>query len=161
MEKIEEDFDFENVYNDLKKDYKLPDFLKMCEEFDIEKIIDKESRFLLREIRRIMAEKTSAYLHLFETLINPSQSSVFVFSILKDIPNQDKEKMRGIYKELAKIQIKIMKLDSFYNEDQEAIFILKTFNIWQNIKGKILNIINKFEVNFENETPVKKSSYFD
>ena len=76
------DFDLKKAYLDLQQDHTLPEFTKLAEDFDIEKIQDKETSFLLREIRRAINEKITAYIHLFENLINPNAPPMFIFSIL-------------------------------------------------------------------------------
>jgi hypothetical protein len=157
----EDEFDLELEYKKLKEKYPLPNFEKICEDFDIEKVGDKESKFLLREIRRAMNEKISAYLHLFENLINPVSPPIFVFSILRGTSNSDKESMKEIYKILSKTQLEIMKLDTIYAEKEEAKFVIEVFGIWQKLKPAIINLVKTFESNFEKDDSSKKSSYFD
>ena len=106
----DEDFNLIADYDKLKQKYKLPEFDKLAEDFDIEKITEKESSFLIREIRRAINEKLSAYMHLFETFLNPTATPMFVFSILRGINEDDKGKIKDIYKTLSKLQIKVMKL---------------------------------------------------
>ena len=158
MEK--DDFDFEAAYNELAQEHSLPEFQKIAEDFDIEKIQDKESIFLIREVRRTINEKISAYLHLFETLINPTAPPMFVFSIIRNMSETDKETIRKIYKALSRTQIEIMKLDTIYNEKQEAKFINETFIIWQEFKPTIMKLIENLETNFETDDTAKKRSYF-
>jgi len=155
-----EDFDFESEYNELKQKHSLPEFERLAEDFDIEKITEKESSFLIREIRRIINEKLSAYLHLFETLINPTAPPMFIFSTLRGINEDDKEQIKNIYKKLSKFQIKVMKLDTIYSEESEAIFIKKSFEEWQGLKKIIYNIIEKLDENIEKEDDSKKRGYF-
>ena len=81
MESDKDIQEIEKEYNPLKEKYNLPEFKKLAEDFDIEKVVEKETSFLLREIRRAIAEKISAYLHLFETLVNPASPPVFVFNL--------------------------------------------------------------------------------
>ncbi|MBT7101942.1 hypothetical protein HN935_00335 [archaeon] len=158
MEK--DDFDFEAVYNELAQKHSLPEFQKIAEDFDIEKIQDKESMFLVREIRRTINEKIAAYLHLFETLINPSSPPMFVFSIIRNMSETDKETIKKIYKALSRTQIEIMKLDTIYNEKEEAKFINEAFIIWQEFKPTIMKLIENLETNFETDDISKKRSYF-
>jgi hypothetical protein len=158
MEKDE--LDFQSLYNELAQKHSLPEFQKIAEDFDIEKIQDKESTFLIREVRRSINEKIAAYLHLFETLINPSAPPMFVFSILRNISSQDKETIKKIYKALSRTQIEIMKLDTIYNEKQEAKFINETFIIWQEFKPTIMKVIESLETSFEIDDTSKKRSYF-
>jgi hypothetical protein len=158
MEKDE--FNFEQVYNELAQKHGLPEFEKIAQDFDIEKIQDKESTFLIREIRRSINEKIAAYLHLFETLINPSSPPMFVFSIIRNISEKDKETIKQIYKALSRTQIEIMKLDTIYNEKEEAKFINETFIIWQEFKPTIMKVIESLEASFETDDAAKKRSYF-
>jgi hypothetical protein len=156
-----EEFDFEAAYNELKEKHDLPEFRKLAEDFDIEKITDKESIFLIREIRRTIGEKISAYSHLFETLINPSSPPMFIFSALRGINGEDKEKIKEIYKKMSKFQIEIMKLDTIYSEEGEVEFVKKSFNQWQELKKEIYAIIEKFDENIAKSDNSKKRSYFD
>lgn len=157
----DEKINLEEVYNELAEKYSLPDYEKIAEDFDIEKIQDKESTFLIREVRRAMNEKIAAYIHLFENLINPTSTPMFVFSILRNISTEDKEIIKKIYKALARTQIDIMKLDTIYKEKEEAKFINETFIIWQEFKPTIYKLVERFESSFDEDDSTKKRSYFD
>ena len=156
-----EEFDIELEYTELAKKHNLPGFKEMSQDFDIGKISEKEKTFLAREIRRAINEKISAYIHLFETLINPNAPPMFVFSILKNTSQKDKDLLREIYKKLSKTQIEIMKLDTIYKEEAEIGFINKIFNMWQELKPQIYNLIENLESGFEQNDTSKKISYFD
>ncbi len=158
---METQLDLKKEYELLKIQYSLPEFEAITQDFDIEKLYDKETLFLAREIRRIINEKITAYTHLFETLINPANPPIFVFQILKNVSTRDKEIMQFLYKTLSKIQLKTMKLDTTYSEKNEIDFINNTFEIWQDIKPKIYGLFESFEKNFENGNISKKQSYFD
>ncbi|NPE26846.1 hypothetical protein HNV12_02480 [Methanococcoides sp. SA1] len=152
---------FEEDYTNLAKQYNLPDFERLSQDFDIEKISDKETGYLAREIRRTINEKISAYIHLFETLINPQSPPMFVFKILKNMSKKEKEQIQEFYKILSKTQIEIMKLDTIYSEESEAAFIKHSFQTWQEMKSKINKLFESFETNFENGDTSKERSYFD
>jgi hypothetical protein len=47
-------------------------------------------------------EKLSAYLQLFETFMNPSSPPVFVFGVLRNVSDDDKDLIKKIYKDLTK-----------------------------------------------------------
>ena len=158
MEK--EEINFEETYNELAQKHSLPEFEKIAEDFDIEKIQDKESIFLIREVRRAINEKIAAYIHLFETLINPSAPPMFVFSILRNISQEDKETIKKIYKAISRTQIEVMKLDTVYKEEEEIKFINETFIIWQELKPIIYKLIERFESSFDEDDTSKKRSYF-
>ncbi len=155
-----EEINFEEKYNELAQKHSLPEFEKIAEDFDIEKIQDKESIFLIREVRRAINEKIAAYIHLFETLINPSAPPMFVFSILRNISQEDKETIKKIYKAISRTQIEVMKLDTVYKEEEEIKFINETFIIWQELKPIIYKLIERFESSFDEDDTSKKRSYF-
>ena len=156
-----DEINFEETYSELAQKHKLPEFKKIAEDFDIEKIQDKESILLVREVRRAINEKISAYIHLFETLINPSTPPMFVFSILRNISTEDKETIKKIYKALSRTQIEVMKLDTVYKEEEEIKFINETFIVWQELKQTIYKLIERFESSFDEDDTSKKRSYFD
>lgn len=147
-------------FEELREKFNLPNLESLGEDFDIEKSFEKESSFLLREMRRIMTEKTSSVLHLFENLINPSSPPIFIFSGLKKLNEEDKKKIKNIYKILAKIQIKSMKCDSIYSENSEAELIKNVFDEWKKIKQDIFSILEKFEFALEEENNSSNKSYF-
>jgi len=142
-----------------KHTYSLPDFSKFAEDFDIEKAGDKETDFIIREIRRIVIEKVSAYIHLFETILNPSSGSLLIFSVIKNLDHDDKKDIRDLYKKLASMEITAMKLDTIYNENAEADFIIKTYNDWQEIKLKINKIFEKFDKELDINGSTSSSCY--
>jgi len=160
MEENEKEFDFEKAYDELKQKHNFPEFKELAQDFDIEKIQDKESIFLIREIRRSINEKISAYIHLLENLINPNAPPMFVFSILRNISPKDKETIKEVYKTLSKTQLETMKLDTIYNEEQEVKFINDIFKTWQELKPTIHKLIETFETNFETDDTSKERSYF-
>jgi hypothetical protein len=153
--------DFESEYAALKEQYGLPDFTALAEGFDIEKRAEKDSSFLAREIRRAIAEKLSAYLQLFEMLINPTSPPLFVFSILKNVKDEHRIEIRAMYKKLAELQVVIMRLDTVYSEKEEVEFIKKAFSQWQELKGKVLDIVDLFDGSFENGDGTRTRDYLN
>lgn len=149
-------------YDSLKTKYSLPDFEELIIEFDIEKIAEKEkeSSLVLREVRRGINEKISAYMHLFETFMNPSSGPVFVFSMLKNIADSDKKKIKEIYQRLAKIEIGVFKLDTIYSEENEAKFIKSIAGEWAALKKEIYTLIEKLDEEFSIVEDKVSKGYF-
>ena len=147
-------------YKKIESKFSLPPFEKLLEDFDMEKLSEKEEGLLVRDVRRIVVEKISAYLHLFEMLINPSSPPMFVFAFLKNLSEQDKKEIKEIYKELSKLQIITIKLDTIYDEKKEVEFIKKSNSVWQGIKKKIYTLVETFEKEFEKNAETKEKSYF-
>ena len=153
--------------NKLKKDYEalrakygLPEYSRLVEDFNIERASDVETDYTIREIRKFMADKIFNYLRSVEALLNPSNVPMYVFSMVKTIGTDDKKKLSDIYKELAKMEIKIMQLDLNFSEKMEADFIKESFNLWQSIKKDLLEITNKITKNWDTKSEEGRRDYF-
>lgn len=148
-------------YDTLREKYALPDFKILEEDFDIEKAAEKEreANFILRDVRKAMNEKLSAYLRLFESFTSPSNGPSFVFLLLKSLKEDEILKIKEIYKKLAKIQITALKLDTVYSEKAEAEFIKNSVEEWVGLKGEIYNLICGFEKNFDTSSVNGSKSY--
>ncbi|MFA5060834.1 MAG: hypothetical protein WC494_00775 [Candidatus Pacearchaeota archaeon] len=158
MEK--DDFDLKEEYEKTRKKYNLPAYEDLASNFDIEKIGEKESSYVLRDIRRIIVEKISAYMHFFEGLINPSSSSLFVLSMIKKVNKEIQEKVNKDYKVFSKFQIKSMKLDTIYDESSEADFIKEFYDKWQEMKKGIYELIENLGEDIDNGKEERKGGYF-
>jgi len=152
---------------DLKKDYKkvqekynLPDFIELNKDFHIEKIAEIKTEFLIREIRKFMADRFSNYLRFVEALLNPQNAPMFVFSVVKSIGNEDKKKLTEIYKKLAKIEVELIELDIQFVEQKEVEFVKQSYKTWQEIKKDLLDVVKIIKKNWDNKGEVNGKQYF-
>lgn len=147
-------------YKKIQEVHHLPDFDKLNSEFAIEKAAEIETDFLIREVARIMGEKFSNYLRLVELILNPSNSQMFIFSLIKTMGEEEKNKFSEIYKELARIELDLIELDVDFSEKKEAEFINNSYKIWINIKKDLLWIIEKIKSNWNNKHESNDKGYF-
>ncbi|MCK5149522.1 hypothetical protein KAJ87_01185 [Candidatus Pacearchaeota archaeon] len=160
---MEKKSDLENLkesYGKIKEKFNLPDFEKFNEDFQIEKLADVETDFLIREIRRFMADKFSNYLRFVEALLHPVNSPMFVFSIVKSIGIEEKNKLTDAYKKLAKIEVNLIELDIEFSEKKEIDFIKESYKVWQEIKKDLLKIVEVIKKNWDNKSEVNGKGYF-
>ena len=144
-------------YKPLQEKYQLPTFSELNKIFDIEDI-DPETEFLLRKIRRTIAEKMANYLRFTEIILNPSNAPMFFFKLLKKIDSSDKESLSKIYEQLGNAELKMLSLDIEYNETEEANFINETYKSFTTeIKDEFLKIIEKLNNGEENSVRVNGS----
>jgi hypothetical protein len=155
----EKEIKFEEYYEQLSKKYKLPKLDELEEDFDVSKFEKEDAKFLARSMRRIIAEKIGAYSHFFEMLINPSSPPVFIYSFLKNITAKQKDEIKKIYEELAKVQVTLMKLDTVYSEKAEIDFINSFFHSWQKTKKEIYDLMTEIETSFVSDPKAGKRSY--
>ncbi|MEM4703012.1 MAG: hypothetical protein QXP53_00815 [Candidatus Pacearchaeota archaeon] len=147
-------------YKKLESKYKLPSFSDLNEEFEIEKVQERETEFLLREIRRAMSDKVIAFLRFLELFLNPVTAPLFVLVALKNMSIQDKEKMESLYQELVRVEIKSIILDIEYSEAEEAKFIKEIYAKWKEVKKELGEICKEIEKVHEKSSEKKSKSYF-
>lgn len=155
MEKLER---LKENYGKLMKQYKLPSFKELNEEFEIEKIADKETELLLRQIRRCMLEKISAVSRFFELMLNPTEANLMVLSLLKDISADTKKRMEKVYRELSYIELTAVELDLDYSEKNEAKFISDVSKDWKTLKAALKEISKQLDTKLYVKD--KSGSYF-
>ena len=147
-------------YAILMKKHTLPSFDELNTDFSVEKVVETETDFLIREIRKSLGDKMLGYLRFIESLLNPVNAPMFVFSIVKLLDAEEKKKLSEIYTELAKVEIKFIELDIEFNEKKEAEFITESYVLWQKIKKKLLEIIDKVGKKWDDKSEGNNRGYF-
>lgn len=146
-------------YSAFQIKYNLPIFEILNEDFHIEKITDNETDFVLREIRVCITEKFLNYLRFIESLINPSNTPMFVFAMIKSLGIKDKERLIELYKKISKLEVELIELDLGYSEKKEADAIKKYCELWDEIKVKFSEVIEVIKANWDNKTECDKGNY--
>ena len=149
---------FKKEFLNIQKIHGFPEFKLLNEDFGIEKIAEVETDYLLREIRKFMADKIYNYMRFVETLLNPVNAPMFYFSILKSLGAEDKKLLNEIYKKLIKIEIELIEADVAYNEVKEIELIKLMFFVWQEIKEDTLRIIKTIKDNDNVKFDTSKSN---
>lgn len=152
--------DLKEAYVILEKDYSLPNFDALNLFFQIEKIADLETDFLIKEVRKVISEKLSFYLKFTELILNPVNVPMFIFSIIKSLNMKDKELLIDVYNQLSKMEVETFRLDLDFNPAREARFIKESFCLWGKIKDQLLKIFDSVEQNWENDLVKDKKGYF-
>lgn len=147
-------------YEVFRKKHNMPLFYELNKAFDIEEL-DCDSDFLLRKIRRYISEKIAGYMRFIEVLLNPSNAPIFFFKLIKKIDNSDKETLSEMYDNLGKVELETISLDLEYNEEKEAEFIKKLFEMFNSkIKNNLLGILLKLGNGDNNKKKDVNGSYF-
>ena len=99
-------------------------------------------------------------MHLLEAFLNPATPPIFIFTILKNSNEEEKETIKEIYKKLSNLQLEVLKLDTIYREKNEADFIIKANLEWSELKQKSYKLFEQFENKFEETNNSKNKGYF-
>jgi len=147
-------------YKKIQEKHNLPSFEELNKDFAIERVTEIETDYLIKEIRKLIAEKISNYLRFLETLLQPINTPMFVYSIIKTYGEAEKEKLTEAYKKLAKKEVDLIETDLEFNEEKEAQFIKETFFLWQEVKKEILDVIQIIKKNWDNKSKPNGKGYF-
>lgn len=147
-------------YEKIQKKHKLPSFKEMNEDFHIEKISETETEILIREVRKMMADKLANYMRFVESLLNPTNAPMFVFSIIKLIEPEQKRRLSEIYKELMKSEMKFIEIDLKFDEEKEAQFIKESFKFWQDVKKDMSAILKTINDKWDDKAETNNKGYF-
>lgn len=160
---MQEENNLENLkkkYKEICEKYDLPLFENLNEDFGIEKIAENETDFLVREIRKFMADKFMNYLRFIESILNPVNVPMFVFSVVKSIGESEKKKLMEVYKKLAKCEVDLIELDLNFSIENEAKFVKEHYELWQEMKKDILEVIDVIKKNWGNKFETNGKNYF-
>lgn len=147
-------------YNVFQSKYNLPSFDKLNEDFQIEKAVESETDFVLREVRRFITDKFFNYLRFIESILSPNNVPMFVFAITKTLRTGDKEKLIELYKKISKIEIDLVELDIQYSEEKEAKSIQEYYDLWQTMKKDFIEIVDVIKKNWDTKIEDNGKGYF-
>ena len=151
---------FKKEYSGLETKYKLPTFDELNRDFQIEKVAEVETDFLLREIRKAISEKPYTYLRFVETLINPANAPMSILSVVKTLGKEENDKLAEIYKKLVRNEIMLIETDLDFSEDKEVKFIRETYKMWQEIKKDLIEVLDVVNKNWDSKIEGNGKRYF-
>src|SRR3989344_4145565 len=146
-------------YEKLKKKYNLPTFSELNEDFEIEKLQERDTDTLSREIRRAMADRNLVYLRFVEMFQNPSQAPMFFLALVKGFDLDNKQLLDELYLDLGKFELKSIGLDNEYDEKKDVEFIKKFYKEWQQVKEKFGKFLKALEKSWEKKVEKKEKGY--
>jgi len=111
-------------------------------------------------VRKFIVDKFSNYLRFIETILQPVNAPMFVFSIIKSIGAEEKRRLTEVYKKLVKNEVRLIELDIEFVEKKEVEFVKESYKIWQEIKKDILEVVEVIKKNWDNKFETNNKGYF-
>ncbi len=146
-------------YCELEKKYKLPSYLLLSQEFEIEKI-DTETDFPLRAVRKVMMDKVLGFLSFLERLsTNPTGLPRIYYPYIKSMTNDDKNEIEKIYFALGELSLLSFELEIDSTEKEEADMIKHILALWQAQKASMKKLAKQIHKPQEKEIR-KDKNYF-
>jgi hypothetical protein len=158
MDKEMELVDLKKNYEIVAKQYGLPDFKTMNEEFEIEKITH-ESETLLRAVRKVILEKILNSMSFLEILLNPVNVPRMYVSFVRGLSADDKKEIDKIYDSFAALGLEGLDNEIDYSEKAEAELIKKCISTWNSIKPEFRKIITNMKKPVVEDVKKERSYY--
>lgn len=125
------------AYNKIKKKYSvLPVYNELNDEFEISSIENEE--FLLREIRKKIGEKFSAFMERLATILQPESISISEFYEFRCFSNDEKTKLFNLFKELRFQYRHFTHLELLLDDKKDAEAIADSLKFWKGFRKKLL-----------------------
>ncbi|HIH04850.1 TPA: hypothetical protein HA281_06745 [Candidatus Woesearchaeota archaeon] len=146
--------DIGKAYKELAKRYRLPDYSKINNEFEL-CFIEKEE-FLLRQIIRIMIERSEFFTTLIDSVLHPDGSQIAPLHECRLFGEKEKEELYDLYKALMKHHRAALVVNVARGEKEEAGFITDFFREWELLRPRIASMAKKIQQSWENDTTIKE-----
>lgn len=145
--------DIKKSYKSLKKKYKLPNFDELDKYFEIAGI--EEETFLLREIRKKIAEKLEFFSKSLEGALQPETTLTQLYEA-KFFSEEEKESMFKLYKAIMIAHRQALLLSIENDEKHDAEFVNSFFGQWPKIKEQLNTFFKKMKTGWEKETNINE-----
>ena len=139
----------EKQYNELRKKFKLPEFMEIDFEFEISDL--EETSFLLRAIIRRIAEKLDLYSSMLEELLQPDASNLYAMHETRYFDDDEKKQMYELYTKLMNLNRMSIEVSLQHDGKEEAEFINNLFDEWKMLKQELLRFVKKMRVSWKTE----------
>ena len=151
--------DLKSQYNVLTRKYKLPTFKEVNEIFEIDRI-ERDTDCILREVRKAMMDKIISYIRLVEMMLNPAQAPPMFMMFVKSISDGDRKVMEEVYKNFIELELRSLKLEIDYAEEDEAKAIKHIIDVWHETEPSLRSLIGIMEKNWNSKSEKKEKAYF-
>jgi hypothetical protein len=140
-------------YSELQKRYKLPSFEEIDKEFEISKI--EKDAFLLREVRRKIADRLKAYSEILENILQPDTTVTNLFES-KIFNEEERNEIFSLYKKLMFFERFSVETSIDEDDKKSADFINAVFKDLGEIKKNFLKFIRQVKDNWLKDSDIKE-----
>jgi len=135
------------LYNEKRKEFpNLPEADKLDYEMEFIDYLGERFNipsFLIRSIRRRVADVLGSWINYLHNFVHPNKQSMILVHEAENVSDEDKDTIFKIMNELMFISRISAKLEIQKDEAVDAKFITDVFNMWLDIKKKLVPITQK------------------
>lgn len=131
-----------DAYEKARKDHSvLPQYDELNHEFELF-VIDHPD-FILRQVKRRMAEKLDTFASLLESLISPDPGSLTQMYECRVFTDAERKLMVELYRHIMSSYRLLLETDLFADDKTDAETIRKVFDMWSADKKQLLPFVKK------------------
>ncbi|KHO53984.1 hypothetical protein J4476_02775 [Candidatus Woesearchaeota archaeon] len=154
----EENFDIKTEYEKISKKYKLPEFEKINDDFEIDFIEKKE--FLTRAIRRRMNDKLLFFARIIENVIYPNSHSQIIAYENSVFSEERKLELVKVHKQLMIFERRSLLLDIETAEEKDIEYIRDLLLRWEEFKNELKEVAETMQESWKTNIEEKEERYF-
>lgn len=145
-------------YDVLIKQYKLPKFEALDEEFEIRALEENRSGRPVKAIIRVLATRLRGFLEVLDPIVSPNPGSIHSMIAVNNLDESTKKEMYNFYKKIGALYHECIyfELDS---DENAAKFIKKFWKEWLTLKEKQRKFMKLIIGTWGAELPTKKAGY--
>lgn len=144
-------------FEKLKKQFNLPDFNTLNNDFEISTIEDEE--FLIRCLRRKIVDKISDFLKVIEPIIQPD-TTISDMQESDNFTETERNDVFDLYKKLKIMDKEALELSIIEDDKSTAEFITMASKQWPMIKERMKEISRKLQNAWEKEIVSKEEASY-
>ena len=143
------------AYEKLRKEHPvLPEFNRINKEFEIARI--ESDKFLLKDIKKKIAERMEPVLDIMERNINPDPNRFSDMFECRGFTNGEKRQLMDVFRHLMDEYRALLETDLIGEDKADAELIAKIYSSWLHDKKQILPFIKKIRESWQKHVEPKE-----
>ncbi|PIN69227.1 hypothetical protein COV93_06355 [Candidatus Woesearchaeota archaeon CG11_big_fil_rev_8_21_14_0_20_43_8] len=140
--------------------YSLPSFKDLDNEFEVG-AVETPCSSLLSSVRNKMIERVGYFIKVLDDLLYRPDNSYANMHEVQGFSESERKSLFHLYKKLILLDRTSLELNLLLDEKQDADFIKRLFDVWQDVKPELLELVRKMKHVWENdETQDDTATYF-
>ena len=135
------------VYNKLKKEFNLPDFDLLNNEFEIADI--EPEGFLLREIKHKINEKLSSAADILTKLIHPETTTIVDLYEYRCFDDDAKKRIFELFSHILCLIRKLQETEFLLDAKEDAKIIKEAADTWPDMRKQMLPFLKEVKICWE------------
>jgi hypothetical protein len=154
----DEKTDITTIYADLEKEFKLPKFEALNDDFDID-TIDTSAKHPVKEIAKKMFERVELFKKILETTLQPDVS-ILSMQEAESLGEKDHETLADVLRRLMRLDRTLLIAELENSDELYVGFIKDTAKEWSAIKTDLRPIFQRMHSSWSTKRTTKQLHHY-